>query len=54
MNESVVEVASDLVDLDQLTLAELDSYPDAVLAAALAPLLRQIDMPMSSVGGHNS
>lgn len=54
MDESVVEVASDLINLDGLTLAALESYEDAMFATALAPLLRQIDNPTSSIGGHNS
>jgi hypothetical protein len=54
MPESAEVVTSDLVDLNRFTLASLDSYRDAALAPALAPLLRQIDTPISSVGGHNS
>ena len=54
MDESPVEVASDLVNLSGLTLAALDSYQDAVLAPSLAPLLRQVDNPTRSIGGHNS
>jgi hypothetical protein len=51
MDESIT---SDLVDLAGLTLATLDSYGDDVLAPATAPLLRQIDNPTNSIGGHNS
>ena len=54
MDGSVAEVVSDLVNLDGLTLAALESYEDAIFASALAPLLRQIDNPTSSIGGHNS
>ena len=54
MNESEDEIASDLVDLGGLTLAALDSYDDSIFGPSLAPLLRQIDNPTSSVGGHNS
>jgi hypothetical protein len=51
MDESIT---SDLVDLAGLSLVTLDSYEDDVLAPATAPLLRQIDNPTNSVGGHNS
>ena len=54
MDESSVELASDLVDLDGLTLAALDSYQEAVFAPSLLPLLRQVDHPTRSIGGHNS
>jgi hypothetical protein len=54
MNESEAEIASDLINLDGLRLAALDSYDNAIFAPALAPLLRQIDNPTSSIGGHNS
>jgi hypothetical protein len=54
MNESQGEVASNLVDLSKVTLAALDSCDDIMLAPVLAPLLRQIDTPTSSAGGHNS
>jgi hypothetical protein len=54
MDESAAEITSDLLDLAGCSLAELDSYGDSVLAPAIAPLLRQIDNPTNSIGGHNS
>jgi hypothetical protein len=54
MDESAGEITSDLVDLNGCSLARLDSYGDSVLAPAIAPLLRQIDNPSNSIGGHNS
>jgi hypothetical protein len=54
MDESAAEITSDLVDLASCTLATLDSYGDGVLAPAIEPLLRQIDNPTNSIGGHNS
>jgi hypothetical protein len=54
MDESVAEIASDLVNLDGLSLAAMDSYEDAIFTSALAPLLGQIEDPTSSVAGHNS
>jgi hypothetical protein len=54
MDASVAEITSDLADLTGVTLAMLDSYDDRVLAPATAPLLRQVDNPTNSVGGHNS
>jgi len=54
MDESSAEVTSNLVDLRGLTLAALDSYQDAAFASSLAPLLRQVDHPTRSIGGHNS
>ncbi len=54
MDESAGEITSDLVDLAGCSLAALDSYGDRVLAPAIAPLLRQIDNPTDSIGGHNS
>jgi hypothetical protein len=54
MDQTTTVITSDLVNLDGLTLAELSSYDETALAATLAPLLRQIDDPTSSVGGHNS
>jgi hypothetical protein len=54
MGESPADVTSGLVNLDGLSLAALDSYEDAVLAPSLVPLLRQVDRPTRSIGGHNS
>lgn len=54
MDEASVDVTSNLVDLRGFTLAELDSYPTAVFAPSLPHLLRQIDHPTRSIGGHNS
>jgi hypothetical protein len=54
MDESVAEIGSDLVNLAGVTLEALDSYEGSVLDAALKPLLRQIDDPKSSIGGHDS
>ena len=54
MDDSTTEITSDLVDLSGCSFATLDSYGDSVLAAAVAPLLRQIDNPTNSIGGHNS
>jgi hypothetical protein len=54
MEKSELEVDSNLVNLDGLTLAALDSYEDAIFAPALVPLLRQVDNPTSSSGEHNS
>lgn len=54
MDESAAEITSDLVDLAWCNLAELDSYGDGVLGPAIASLLRQIDNPTNSIGGHNS
>lgn len=54
MDQSAAEIGSTLVDLSGLTLATVGSYDNAALAPALAPLLRQIDVPTNSVGGHNS
>jgi hypothetical protein len=54
MGESPADITSDLVNLDGLSLAVLDSYEDAVLAPSLVPLLRQVDSPTRSIGGHNS
>ena len=53
MDDSAAEIISNLVDLRGLTLAELDSYDDSVLAPAIGPLLRQIDNPTISLGGHS-
>ncbi len=54
MDESSADVASDLVNLSGLTLAAMDSYQDVAFAPSLAPLLRQVDNPTRSIGGHNS
>jgi len=54
MDDATTEITSDLVDLSGCSFATLDSYRDSVLAAAVAPLLRQIDNPMNSVAGHGS
>lgn len=54
MGESALEVVSELVNLDQFTLAMLDSCDDDVFDSALAQLLNQIDTPITSAGGHNS
>jgi hypothetical protein len=54
MEEATPEVTSDLVDLTGLTLAALGSYQEETLAPAVAPLLRQIDNPTNTIGGHNS
>ena len=50
----MTEIRSDLVDLTGVTLDVLASSDDPQLALATEPLLRQIDSPSSSVGGHNS
>lgn len=54
MNEAVTEITSELIDLTGLTLAELGSYTQKAITPAIAPLLRQIDNPTNSIGGHNS
>lgn len=54
MDESATEITSDLIDLGRGDLATLGSYDQTILAAATEPLLRQIDKPTNSVGGHNS
>jgi hypothetical protein len=54
MDEAATEITSELIDLSGLTLAALDSYGEEALAPAIAPLLRQIDNPTNSIGGHNS
>lgn len=54
MDESAAEIGSTLVDLSGLTLAAVGSYEKRALAPAMAPLLRQIDVPTNSIGGHNS
>jgi len=54
MDESPIDVASDLINLSGLSLAAFDKYQDAVFTPSLAPLLRQVDNPTRSIGGHNS
>jgi len=54
MDESAAEIGSTLVDLSGLTLATVGSYDRKALAPAMAPLLRQIDVPTNSAAGHNS
>ncbi|HEY3606362.1 MAG TPA: hypothetical protein VGL06_02630 [Pseudonocardiaceae bacterium] len=54
MDASVAELTSELADLTGVSLAMLDSYDDGALATATALLLRQVDNPTNSVGGHNS
>jgi hypothetical protein len=54
MDEAIAEITSELIDLTGLTLTDLGSYQAEALAPAIAPLLRQIDNPTNSIGGHNS
>ncbi|HVV24767.1 MAG TPA: hypothetical protein VHF06_35380 [Pseudonocardiaceae bacterium] len=54
MDERAAEMTSDLVDLDGMSLAALDSYNRDVLTQAAEHLLRQIDNPTTSVAGHSS
>lgn len=54
MRDHLTEIRSDLVDLSGVALDALASSDDPDLALATRPLLRQIDSPSSSVGGHDS
>jgi hypothetical protein len=54
MEEPVTAIRSDLVDLTGVALDVLASSEDPELVLATGPLLRQIDSPSSSIGGHDS
>jgi FXSXX-COOH protein len=47
------DIESDLIDLTEVTLADLPTYDERVLAPALRRLLRRIDQPDSSVSSYN-
>lgn len=54
MDESDVRTGLGLVDLTDIPLDVLDLFDKSLLASSEALLLRQIDHPSNSVGGHNS
>jgi hypothetical protein len=54
VDESDARTDVGLVDLTDIPLDALDSFDESVLASSEALLLRQLDHPSSSVGGHNS
>lgn len=54
MEVPVTAIRSDLVDLTGVALDVLASSDDPELMLATGPLLRQIDSPSSSIGGHDS
>lgn len=53
MIRSIADIESDLVDLTEVTLADLPTYDDDVLAPTIRRLLQRIDDTESITSGYN-
>ncbi|MEH1031446.1 hypothetical protein ACWD6L_04840 [Micromonospora profundi] len=53
MSRSIDDIESDLVDLTEVTLADLPTYDERILAPPMRRLLRRIDDPESITSGYN-
>lgn len=53
MSQPAADIESDLIDLTEVTLADLPTYDEQVLAPIMRRLLRRIDDPDSITSGYN-
>lgn len=53
MSQPIPDVESDLVDLTEVTLADLPGYDDQLLSPTMRRLLQRVDDPESNIGGYN-
>ncbi|WP_433788451.1 hypothetical protein [Actinoplanes sp. CA-252034] len=53
MSRSIDDIESDLVDLTEVTLADLPTYDERILAPTMRRLLQRIDDPESITSGYN-
>lgn len=53
MSHPTPDIDSDLVDLTEVSLADLPTYDDPLLSPTMRRLLRRIDDPDSITSGYN-
>ncbi|GID27764.1 hypothetical protein [Paractinoplanes brasiliensis] len=53
MIRSIDDIESDVADLTEVTLADLPTYDEQILAPTIHRLLRRIDDPESITSGYN-
>lgn len=53
MSQPNPDIDSDLVDLTEVTLADLPTYDDQLLSPTMRRLLQRIDDPESITSGYN-
>ena len=53
VSRSIDDIESDLIDLTEVTLADLPTYDERILAPTIRRLLRRIDDPESITSGYN-
>lgn len=53
MSQPNPDIESDLVDLTEVTLADLPAYDDQLLSPTMRRLLQRIDDPESITSGYN-
>ncbi len=53
MSRSIDDIESDMADLTEVTLADLPTYDDQILAPTMQRLLRRIDDTEGITSGYN-
>nr|WP_221382034.1 hypothetical protein [Actinoplanes polyasparticus] len=53
MSRSIDDIESDMADLTEVTLADLPTYDDQILAPTMRRLLRRIDDTEGITSGYN-